>query len=303
MSDRELIVLGTSSQVPTAERNHNGYLLRWGTERILFDPGEGTQRQLLRAGESPAQITRICVTHLHGDHCFGLPGVLQRMAMDHVVHDVTLHYPASGQREIDLLLALTCGLEGLALRLHPSEEGALIEPPPFRLLARRLEHRVDALGYRIEEPDSRRMLPDRLEAAGIGGVDVSRLIDAGSIDVGGRVVRLEDMSEPRPGQRFAFVMDTRRCDAADALAEGADMLVCEATFLAEHADLARRYGHMTAGEAAAVARDAGVRRLVLTHFSQRYPDLARRAAEEAGAIFDDVVVADDLQRIPLPPRR
>jgi ribonuclease Z len=147
------------------------------------------------------------------------------------------------------------------------------------------------------------MLPDRLEAAGITGPDVGRLQREGSlVTADGREVTLEAMSEPRRGQVFAFVMDTRLCDAALALADGADLVVCESTFLERDADLAAAYGHMTAGQAARVAAGAGVRRLVLTHFSQRYPDDVEFAAE-AGEIFPDVVVARDLDRVPVPPRR
>ena len=94
---RELVVLGTASQVPTRTRNHNGYLLCWDGEGLLFDPGEGTQRQMIHAGVSASQITRICLTHIHGDHCYGLPGVLSRMVLDRVAHPVYLHYPASGE--------------------------------------------------------------------------------------------------------------------------------------------------------------------------------------------------------------
>jgi ribonuclease Z len=115
------------------------------------------------------------------------------------------------------------------------------------------------------------------------------------------VVTVEQMSEPRPGQVFAFVMDTRLCDGARALAAGADLLVCESTFLERDADLAAAYGHLTAAQAARVAKAAGARRLVLSHFSQRYPDAADYAAE-AAEIFPDVVVARDLDRVPVPPR-
>ena len=93
---RELVVLGTSSQVPTRERNHNGYLLRWDGQGLLFDPGEGTQRQMILAGVPSSAVTRICLTHVHGDHTYGLPGVLSRLSLDGVEHPVDLHYPASG---------------------------------------------------------------------------------------------------------------------------------------------------------------------------------------------------------------
>jgi ribonuclease Z len=233
MSVRELVVLGTASQVPTRERNHNGYLLRWDEEGLLFDPGEGTQRQMTLAGASPAQITRICLTHLHGDHCFGLPGVLQRLRMDRVTHPVDLWFPASAGPYVEFLGGLVAGRDRLALRLHPSEEGLLADTGAFALRARRLDHRVDTLGFRLEEPEGVRMLPDRLEALGVRGPDIGRLVAAGEVTVGGRTVRLTEASVPRRGQVFAFVMDTRLCEAAFDLAEGADLLVAESKFLTD----------------------------------------------------------------------
>ena len=303
MSARELVVLGTSSQVPTRTRNHNGYLLLWDGEGLLFDPGEGTQRQLSLAGISASQITRICITHLHGDHCFGLPGVLQRLEMDRVTHAVDLWYPASGTVYIERLRGAVIGRAEVALRAKPAEEGLLADTGGFRLLARRLDHRVDTLGYRLEEPAGVRMLPDRLAARGVQGPDITRLQETGAIEVDGGTVRLGEVSVPRRGQVFAFVMDTRLCDTAFELAADADMLVAEATFLAEHADLAASYGHLTAAQAATIARDAGARLLVLTHFSQRYDDAGARARAEAETVFDgEIVAAEDLMRVPLPSR-
>jgi ribonuclease Z len=174
-------------------------------------------------------------------------------------------------------------------------------PAPFTLTARRLDHSVETLGWRLVEPDGRRMRADLLEAAGISGPDVGRLQREGSLTWRGRRVGLEEMSEHRPGQRFAFVMDTRLCDAAFELAEGADLLVCESTFLTRDADLAAGYGHLTAAQAARIAAEAGARLLVLTHFSQRYTDDAEFAAE-AAEIFPDVVVARDLDRVRIPAR-
>ena len=144
--------------------------------------------------------------------------------------------------------------------------------PSWTLEAHRLDHLVEAFGYRLVEPDGRRMLPEALARAGVAGPDVGRLQREGALDVGGRTVRLAEVSVPRPGQRVAFVMDTRLCDAVFALADGADLLVVESTFLDEDAVLARDHGHLTARQAATVAAECGVRRLVLTHFSQRYPD-------------------------------
>jgi len=295
-------VLGTASQAPTRVRSQNGYFLRWDDEGILFDPGEGTQRQLLLAGVPASAITRICVTHFHGDHCLGLPGVVQRLSLDRVDHPVHVYFPASGTVFAERLLGAAVYHDVADVRACPTGPGEVAAPPPFALVARRLDHHPDTLGWRIEEPDGRRMVPDALEAAGIRGPAISELQRDGRIDVAGRTVTVEEVSEHRPGQRFAFVMDTRRCDAALDLADGADMLVCEATFVSGEEDLAEAYGHMTAAQAAALARDAGARLLVLTHFSQRHPD-EKVFLDDARRVFADVVAARDLLRIAVPARR
>ncbi|MFF1298757.1 MULTISPECIES: ribonuclease Z [unclassified Streptomyces] len=313
MSVRELVVLGTASQVPTRHRNHNGYLLRWDGEGILFDPGEGTQRQMLRAGVAAHDLNRICVTHFHGDHSLGLAGVIQRINLDKVPHPVTAHYPKSGQRFFDRLRYSTAYRETVGITEAPvSADGPLATGSSYALEARKLSHPVESYGYRVVEPDGRRMLPDRLAEHGVKGPDVGRIQREGS--VGG--VLLEDVSEVRRGQRFAFVMDTRLCDGVYALAEGCDMLVIESTFLDEDIDLAVDHGHLTAGQAATVARDAGVRHLVLTHFSQRYGDhggTSRSSEAESGGEFErqaraagfegELTVAHDLLRVPVPKRR
>lgn len=162
MSVRELVVLGTASQVPTRHRNHNGYLLRWDGEGILFDPGEGTQRQMLRAGVAAHDLNRICVTHFHGDHSLGLAGVIQRINLDRVPHEITAHYPRSGQRFFERLRYATAYRETVALTEVPvAADGPLAVTPAYTLDARRLSHPVESYGYRLTEPDGRRMLPDR----------------------------------------------------------------------------------------------------------------------------------------------
>ncbi len=301
MSARELIVLGTASQVPTRHRNHNGYVLRWDGEGILFDPGEGTQRQMLHAGVAAHDLTRICVTHFHGDHSLGVAGVVQRINLDRVPHPVTAHFPASGRRFFERLRYASAYRETVDLREEPiAQDGELAVTAAFTLSARKLSHPVESFGYRLVEPDGRRMLPDRLAAHGITGPDVGRLQREGVL----RGVTLDEVSEARPGQRFAFVMDTRLCDNVYALAEGCDLLVAESTFLAADELLAHEYGHLTAAQAAEVATESGVRHLVLTHFSQRYGDPAEFEAEAREAGYTgELTIARDLDRVPVPKRR
>ena len=296
---RELVVLGCASQAPTRYRNHNGYLLRWDDEAILFDPGEGTQRQMILAGVASSSITRICVTHFHGDHCLGLPGVLGRLALDRVNRPVDVYYPASGQAYFDRLRHASVSEREPDLVAHPVDrDGVVFDGPPFRLVAARLDHRTDTFGWRLEEPDGRRMLPERLEQAGIRGPHVGRLQAEGALHIRGRTVTLEQMSEHRSGQKMAFVMDTRVCAAAQSLAEGVDLLVCESTFLETEAHLAADYAHLTAAQAASLARDAGAAHLVLTHYSSRYQDESVFVAE-AQPIFANTTAVKDLDVIPI----
>lgn len=309
MSSRTLFPLGTASQVPTARRNHNGFFLRWDDEGILFDPGEGTQRQLTLAGIAATDITRICVTHFHGDHCLGLPGVIQRLSLDRVPHPVRVYFPASGMVFFDRLrrASIYAGLEHLDVR--PIESPGLVdEDDKLKIVAARLDHEVDCLGYRVVEPDAFRVLPAALAASGLRGPEVGQLLREGRIEREGRIILREALTEPRPGQSFAFVMDTRPCPGALDLARGADLLVCESTFLESERAVAERAGHMTARQAAGLARDAGARRLVLTHFSQRYED-AQRFLDEALPIHPETELAVEptpdggASPIPVPRRR
>ncbi|SDH25992.1 ribonuclease Z [Lentzea fradiae] len=299
MTVRELIVLGTASQVPTRQRNHNGYLLRWDGEGLLFDPGDGSQRQMLRAGVAASDITRICITHFHGDHCLGVPGVVQRLSLDRVRHTVHAHFPKSGAHFFERLRHASAFYDAAEIAEVPVEEDGVVARGKFGTLeAYRLDHGIDSFGYRLVEPDGHRMLPEKLREHGIQGPEVRTLQAQGELNG----VKLGDVSEPRIGQKFAFVMDTRLCDNVYELADKADLLVIESTYLARDTKLAGDHGHLTARQAARVARESGVRKLVLTHFSQRYDDPAEFHAEAAAEFDGEIVIAKDLDRVPVPKR-
>ncbi len=303
MSVRELVVLGTSSQIPTLKRNQNGYVLRWDEEGLLFDPGEGTQRQMIYAEVTATSISKILVTHFHGDHCLGLAGMTQRLSLDRVPHPVDVYFPASGQIFYDRLRRASIFHAAATMVPHPIQEaGLLYEDKKITIRAERLDHTVETFGYRLQERDSRTMLKDKLDEAGVKGRAIGELQRQGFIEVGAKTVRLDDVSIHKPGQSVAFVMDTRPCQAAVDLSKGAELMVCESTFLDEDKEEAHKTGHMTAKQAATIAKEAGAKQLLLTHFSHRYKDMTP-FLEEAKPIFENTLIAEDGQRVPIARRK
>lgn len=301
MSSRELIVLGTSSQVPTRYRNHNGYFLRWDALGLLFDPGEGTQRQLILAGLPSRSIQKIFVTHFHGDHALGLPGILQRLNLDRAPHPVEVYYPAEDERFFLRLRDATHydrHLEILPMPVH-GEHWKEVTPEGWTIEARRLDHPVPTYGYRIQEPMKHRFSPEKLRETGLRGSLVGQLAKNGKIEKDGREILLGEVADVLPGMAFAFVMDTRPCPAAVQLAHRTHLAVLESTYLESEAHLAHSHFHSTAAQAAQMAAEAGCEHLVLSHFSQRYERLGP-FLREAGALHPRVSAPRDLERISIP---
>jgi ribonuclease Z len=306
MSVREIIALGTASQVPTRLRNHNGYLLRWDDEGFLFDPGEGTQRQMAFATLASSAIHRVCVTHFHGDHCLGLSGIIQRASLDRIQHRLHVHFPASGAQYFERLRFASIYHPAAEIVPCPvverSELTVIAETDTYTLYAHALEHGVPTIGYRLEEKSGRRFVVEKLSAFGVHGPKVGELAREGRVQVHGRTVTIDEVSVARPGSVVAFVMDTRPCAGALALAQNADLLVMEATYTAEDQQLADEHGHSSAADAARTAREAGAKKLAITHFSQRYATTEQHV-REARAIFEHTVALHDFDRLPIPRRR
>ncbi|WP_298609516.1 ribonuclease Z [uncultured Thiothrix sp.] len=293
MSQHQFFALGTASQVPTKTRNHNGYFLKWGKEGFLFDPGEGTQRQMLYAGVSAKDITKILITHFHGDHCLGLPGVLQRISLDKVPHPVKVYFPASGLQYFNNLQHASIYYNTATIEICPiAEAGIIYQNEQLTISAAPLDHTVESWGYRIQDVDTHTLLADKLQAFGIRGALTKQLLAEGQISIGDQLVSLADVSVLKPGQSFAFVMDTRYCANAVKLAQEVDTLVAESTFLNVHTAEAQAHGHLTAAQAARIAQEAQAKRLILTHFSQRYADQGNFVGE-AQPIFPEVVAVKD----------
>lgn len=300
MTVRDLTILGCSSQQPTRRRNHGAYLLRWNEEGLLFDPGEGTQRQFIFANIAPTCVTRIFISHFHGDHCLGFGSMLMRLNLDKVEHEIHCYYPASGKAYFDRLRFGTIYHEIIKVVEHPvSEEGLVHEDDKFRIEAAFLEHGVDNIAWRIQERDVRKFDKEALKKFGVKGPLVKQLEREGAITLEGKTITLDQVSHIRKGDVFAIVIDTTYCKAAIEIARGAKLLLCESTYLEEEKELARKHRHLTAKQAAQIAQKAGVQELILTHFSARYQELDQ-FLEEARSIFPNTDVADDLKRFEFP---
>jgi ribonuclease Z len=300
MTVRDITILGCSSQQPTRTRNHGAYLARWNKEGLLFDPGEGTQRQFIFADIAPTCVTRIFISHFHGDHCLGLGSMLMRLNLDKVSHPIHCYYPASGRTYFERLRFGTIYHQNIEVIEHPiREEGVVHDDGAFRIEARFLEHGIDNLGWRIIEADRRKFDKEKLDLFGVKGASIRTLEKQGSILIKGNKVGLDDVSEIRLGGSLAVIIDTLPCQAALDLAREAKVLICESTYLEAHRHLAQKHYHLTAKQAAQIAKEAGVKQLILTHFSARYQDVEGFSLE-AKEVFSNTFVAEDLKVFPFP---
>jgi ribonuclease Z len=298
MSVRDLVILGSSSQQHTRKRNHGAYLLRWNEEGLLFDPGEGTQRQFIFANIAPPTVTRIFISHFHGDHCLGLGSMLMRLNLDKVTHSIHCYYPASGKVYFDRLRYGTIYHETITVIEHPVFESGIVEDDGhFLIEAEFLDHGVDNIGWRVTEKDTIKFDQEKLRHFGVKGPAVRLLENEGKLEINGQIVRLEDVSHVRKGDAVAVVIDTIFCQEAIKIAKGAKLLLCESTYLEEHKHLAESHQHLTAKQAAQIAKQAGVETLILTHFSARYQELDA-FEREAKEIFPNTFVAEDLKVFP-----
>jgi ribonuclease Z len=300
MSVRDITILGCSSQQPTRYRNHGAYIVRWNGEGLLFDPGEGTQRQFIFANIAPTCVKRIFVSHFHGDHCLGLGSMLMRLNLDKVQHPIHCYYPASGKKFFDRLRYGTSYHEIINVIEHPvTEAGIVHDDGNFKIEAEFLKHSIDNIGWRITEANRRKFDPEKLKILEIKGPMMRELIAKGKIEVNGNTINIEEVSWIREGDALAVAIDTLPCDEILKLAHNAKLFLCESTYLDRDSDLAGKHYHLTAKQAATFAKDANAKHLILTHFSARYLDL-QEFEEESRAIFPNSDVAEDFKRFPFP---
>ncbi len=293
--DLSLFFAGTAGSVPSARRGLPALLLRAAGDRVLFDCGEGTQQQLLRSVGLP-ELDAVFLTHYHLDHWLGLLGMVKTFDLRARERPLTLYGPP-GLRALIEAMRPVIGRTGYPLRIAELEPHEEVRFGGYLVAAFPVEHRVTAYGYAFVEDDR----PGRFDADAARALGVREGPDFGRLQRGEAVgdVRPEQVVGPvRPGRRIVISGDTRPCQTTEVYAHGADVLVHEATFLEDERDRARETAHSTAAQAAAIARDAGVRLLALTHLSTRY--FPRDVRDEGRATFPGTVVPRDFDAIDVP---
>jgi ribonuclease Z len=308
----EITFLGTASAMPTRRRNVASLALRLPDRREvwLFDCGEATQHRLLISPLRPPQIRRIFISHLHGDHVYGLPGLLTSLGLLGAEGAVDVHGPAGLAELVETSLRVSHSFCSFPIHVHPLASGPLLTDGDLAVRCAQLDHGVASFGFRIEEAPR----PGRFDVARAAELGVPPGPLYGALKAGGSVTladgrRVEGASltaPDEPGRVVTICGDTRPCDAAVELARDADLLVHEATFGESRRAMAAERGHSTAAQAAEVARAAGARRLLITHFSARYQEGGEETVEdllrEARAVFPATDAAADLLAVAVPRR-
>lgn len=297
----ELLFLGTGAGMPSRLRNMSSTALTMESGLVwLFDCGEGTQHRILRTPISPVKIERIFITHLHGDHIFGLPGLLTSRSMLGTGGALTLYGPQGIRNYVETALIASASYLTYPLEIVEFEPGVIYQDPRCCITALPLNHIVPCFGYRIEESDKPGALDAaRLKAAGIPpGPLFQRLKAAEKVELAdGRIIDGRDfLAPPIKGKKVAIFGDTAPTPNARLLASGVDLMVHEATLEASMTERANSRGHSTTVQAAQAAKDADAKRLVITHLSPRYgKEDEERLLNECRAIFPNTDMAFDLQ--------
>lgn len=304
----ELFFLGTGAGMPAKLRNVTSIGLKMLEERgavWLFDCGEATQHQILHTSLKPRRVEKIFITHLHGDHIYGLPGFLSSRSFQGGESEVTIYGPEGIKKFVETNLAISQTYLKYPLHFVEVGDGIVFEDDQFIVEAKLLEHGISSYGYRVIEKDLPGvLLVEKLQEAGIAPGPIYKKIKSGiSVTLeDGTIIDPLDFTGPKVRGRIVTILgDTRVCDASKQLAMDADVLVHEATFSQGEEKLAYEYFHSTTTQAAAIAKEAKVKKLCLTHISSRYDKEAWKSLEdEAKAIFPRTEIAEDFKEITIP---
>ena len=298
----EITFLGTSAMVPTKERNVTSMFLKYKNEGILLDCGEGTQRQMNLAGINRNSVTKILVSHWHGDHVVGIVGLIQTMANKEKNPKIDLYGPKGTAEHVKHMMKMVIFDVQIQLNVHeliPKNDDLLtaLETEDYIIECAALDHKVPCIGYRFTEKDKLNINTAKLRKLGVNdGPHLRKLKDGKTIKYKGKEVKSEDVTYVVHGKTIAYIADTAACANAVMLARDADLMISEASYDNKLQEKADEYKHLTARDAAMMANQADVKKLVLTHFSQRYKTVDD-IETDARTIFPDAICAYDFMKI------
>lgn len=294
-SDIKITFLGTSDSVPTAERNHTSILLNHEKENILIDCGEGTQRQFRKAGLNPCKITKILITHWHGDHVLGISGLLQTLSFSGYNRKLLIYGPKGTKNFMKKLL------DTFVFRSeHPIEvkevSGKFLEDKDFFIESKAMAHGTPCNAYSFVKKGQIKIDKKKLEKLKIPSSSLLKKLKEGKdIIYAGKKYKAKDLTFREGDKKISFILDTSLNDSIVPFAKNSDLLVCEATFDSGMTKKAKEYHHLTSSQAAKIAKEANVKKLVLTHLSQRYAKNQDKILKEARRIFKNSFLARDLE--------
>ena len=298
----EIIFLGTSSAVHSKERNHPSIALKAFGDIMLFDCGEGTQRQILFTKVSPMKISKIFITHYHGDHILGLPGLLQSMSLHGRESKLTIYGPHGLNNIKNAIYSLGYCAIDFPVEFVEIDSGIIEETDEYVITAQRVRHNVPTLAYSIEEKKKPRFLREKAIELGVPvGPAFGRLHNGEEVEVNGKIIKPEQvLGEPRKGIKITYSGDTRPCEEIISLAQDSTILIHESTFINKDNTNAEEHAHSTSIDAAYTAKYSNSKELILTHISTRYgEEYANIMLKEAREIFENTRIAKDLMEIEL----
>jgi ribonuclease Z len=293
----QITFLGTPAMVPTKDRNNFSFFLSYKDEGILFDCGEGTQRQLRIAGIKPSKITRMIISHFHGDHVLGIPGLLQTLSASEYEGTLRIYGPPGVKKLVDEMMRLFVYDNKLSYEIIEIEKTRFIDTKDYYIEYFQLDHNVLCYGYRMVEKDRLRIHMAKAQKLGLKeGPELGRLQSGMEIMHKGKAIKPEEVTYVVKGRILGFIADTIMCQNCLKIAENADLLICESTHASKDEDKSNKYKHFTGKQAAYVASKANVKKLVLTHFSQRYSDV-NEVVQDAVDVFPETVASFDFMKI------
>ena len=289
----KITFLGTSSMVPTIERNHTSILISYKSENIMVDCGEGTQRQLRHAKISPCKITKLLITHWHGDHILGIPGLIQSMGANNCKGPLDIYGPKGTIKYFENMFKWFSFPLRIKVNVYEVDNKKFFENEDFSLITYKMDHDVPCNAYSIEEKDKRNINVDYIKKFGLKQHPILKDLQKGkNIVWGGKKIFADKATKIKKGKKVTIVLDTAYNENAVKASKNADVLVCESTWMNELEDKNSGLKHLTTKQAGTIAKKAKVKQLIITHFSQRYKD-EKILEKEVKKTFKNTISAKD----------